>query len=239
MKPTLHMRRAGATAIPAAAPRPEQPSAPAAPSLIEDLVARKGKYVEALKQTRELRDSGRIAKAVAERLARLSGSATERPEAGPEGTLVARVVGIAGDKQRLPLPGLDVQLKFGQEIVSEDKTDFTGLVVLALPKEQREGKYEIDIIGSDCQVCSCARGALRAGDRPTHLIEVEPKEGLKPAFQRGEVWLHAGKAATERADQLTRAVEKALAAQERELEKGIRELDDAMTRLRPTGGDIR
>jgi hypothetical protein len=234
MKPTASLHKAAAMPGPVAAPGRE-PGAATGPSLVEDLVARKRTYVKALEQTRELRASGRIARGVDERLARLADSATARPEPGPKGTAVIRVVGVTAGKQRLPLPGLDVRLKLGEKVLTEGKTDFNGLAILALATDRLEGRYLVEVAGPDCQVYGCDHGELKPGGQPAHLLELGQKGGLLPAFRRGEVWLLAHKSASERAGELKHAVEQALANQAKELERAIKELDDAIAHCQPIG----
>lgn len=226
------------------------------------LVARKAAVERALRETREELKGGQILAMVREELRGFLEAPLAPPPAGAPDTLAVRVLGARGGqakaqaKPRVPLPGLTVELRAGEEIiaraisgladaakgsfpdeikglfekvVAQATTDLLGAAVIPFP-ESVKGAFDVNVLGPDSKVLATYRGKRTKGKAHTALIEVGYSTALAPAFDKGETWLTAGRVADERATEMEKKIAKALQNQEKALAAAIPELDEAINR---------
>lgn len=196
------------------------------------LAERRRQAVRALEQTRaELRERS-VDQAANEALRDTERRLTGPPDAGAPGTVTARVVGVPGKSEpAAPLANIDLRLRFGEQVVSDARTDALGLGQLELPKGAGED-YELEALGPNGKVIARQRGSanLQPGspNSPAHLFEVARTEELTPNFERAKPWQEALATARKRRDLAVRAVDTALEKQENELVKLISEIDNIL-----------
>ncbi|HWM92959.1 MAG TPA: hypothetical protein VN493_19505 [Thermoanaerobaculia bacterium] len=227
------------------------------------LVARKAAVERALSETREELKGGQILATVREELRGFLEAPLAPPPTGAPDTLAVRVLGARGGqaktqaKPRVPLPGLTLELRAGEEIiaraisglgggaaqgsipdeikglfekiVAQATTDLLGAAVIAFP-ESVKGAFEVNVLGPDSKVLATHRGRRTKGKAHTALIEVGYSTALAPAFDKGETWLAAGRVAEERAAEMEKKIAKALQNQEKALAVAVAELDEAINR---------
>ena len=257
MRPTSKMLAlvGGGESAPAPAPAPDT-------SDRAGLMARKAALERALGETREEQKGGQILPTVREELRGFLEAPLAPPPPGAPDTLAVRVLGARGGqaktqpKPRVPLPGLTVELRAGEQViartlsglggaaqgsfpdeikglfekvVAQATTDLLGVAVIAFPESVKKD-FEANVLGPDSKVLATYRGQ-RTEDKPhTALIEVGYSTALGPAFDKGETWLEAGRRAEAKAAELETKIAKALQNQEKALVAAIAELDEAINR---------
>ena len=196
---------------------------------IAGLVERRKQTVRALEQTKEVIQSGRLARSGETMAADLEAALAGKPEAGAPGTIRVRVAAAPVAKEKLPavpLAELQVRLKIKEQIVREEPTNAVGLVELEVPAEFSKSDYEIEVFAPDCTVVACQHGRLTGKQTgPVHLIELPRKENLKPQIERAKPIEDGLKAARERAALVRTVAVKALKEQETRLVEYLAEID--------------
>ncbi|HYP07852.1 MAG TPA: hypothetical protein VER03_16585 [Bryobacteraceae bacterium] len=218
MTPTLRMKTISPRAAAELAERRD----------VSGLAEYRSQAVRALDQTRAARSTGDIAKVADEAVKQIETGLTGMPEAGPEGTIVARVVASADSQSKapaIPLSGLLARLKVNHEIVAENDTNAFGVVDFEIPKAA-EGSYEIEVLAPDCSVLVCQSGKFDGRRRnPVHRIET-PRSGIiKSQIERSKPIEEGILQARERAKLVREVANKALAEQEKVLVKYLEDLD--------------
>ena len=168
---------------------------------------------------------------------------TGPPEPSRDGVLTARVV-ATGDKRAnlpaVPLGGLAVRLKVKEVVVAEARSNAFGLVSLDLPREEQEGRYDLEVLGPDCAVLACVTDRWDPQKQaPVHHVELARTEALQPQLEAARPFEEAIQNARERAALARQVAVKALQAQEIRLVAYLAEIDAAMECLPDAGRETR
>jgi hypothetical protein len=203
---------------------------------LRQLIQRQAEIETALRETQAERASGQLLKAVDTDTESLLNFATALPPAGPEKTVLVRTVGLLRKShqatERVPLEGLTVRLRIGENEIAAEKTGPQGIAVLRLP-EGKAVAYEVEALDPRCQVIACEHGKLSDKHGAAHLLEVEEGKGLAAAFERAQPWLEAAGATSLRAAALKKTVATALERQETELKAMLSEVNALLAQPSP------
>jgi hypothetical protein len=185
----------------------------------------------ALEETREAIQSNEIARAATASVRAMETGLAGKPEAGDADEVIVRVVAV-GDFRKgvpaVPLEGISVRLKVGDQVVADSITDRLGLASLPLGR-RGDATYEVEVLGADCAALVCQPGRADGKTPPApHLIELPRNEALKPQLERAQPIEDAIRAARDRAALAEAVVKKGLVAQEKRLVEHVAELDAAI-----------
>lgn len=206
---------------------------------VADLVERRTEALTAAEEVAAALRDGDLA-ATAERTAdEMEILVVGRPEQGPLGMLVARVVVTTDAKRglpRAPIQGMIVRLTDGGREFEERKSNAVGLVRFELPKKA-EGSYELEVLGPDRQVIERKSGAWTdARPSPVHYFELPRIDALQAFVERARPFETAILEARKTAVDLRARTEQLLKERQLRLAEYVADLDAAIAAGTGSGG---